>query len=89
MIPLRTAGFIIGYPAVPQADHAMRPLHHLGIVSREDESGARRPIEPFHHVEKRKGGGRIQIRRGFVRQHECRLRDQGASEGQALLLSTG
>ena len=77
------------YLTVPQTDQTVSPFHDLGIMGGKNEGRAGRMIEMFHHIEQADRGGRIQIRRRFIRQNKRRFCNHRASHGNPLLLAAG
>lgn len=67
----------------------MSALHDLRIMRGKEKGRTRRTVEVLHHVEERYSRGRVQIRRGLVRQDERRLCDHRSSDGDSLLLTAG
>src|SRR5271167_1901903 len=58
-------------------------------MGRKEESRTGSAIETFHHIEQGNSSGRIQVRRGLIRQNERRLCNHSASHSDSLLLPAG
>src|SRR5208283_3654492 len=66
--PVTVVPLVACYLTVSKTDQTARPLHNLRVMGGKDESRSSGTIEAFHYIEQRDSGGRVQIRRGFIRQ---------------------
>ena len=58
-------------------------------MGREEEGDVFLMVQVVHQVEEARTGLLVEVRRGFVRQHQFRLRNDGPGHGDALLLAAG
>jgi hypothetical protein len=89
------AGFAIGIEfvgddeAVAQDDAAAGIVGEHGVVGDEDEGGAFDAVEFEQKLENVSAVGGVEVAGGLVGEHDGRVQDEGAGEGDALLLAAG
>src|SRR5262249_26444505 len=79
---------VIDNPSVRQTDNEVGMRHDLRIVGREDKSRPVLLIELLHQINDVVAGDRVEIRGGFVREHDLRLRDESARDRYSLPLAS-
>ena len=69
-------------------DAALHVVHHLAVVGDDDDGGAGLvdPVEQLHDPDR---GDRVEVSARLVGQQQRRVVDEGAGDGDALLLAAG
>src|SRR5690606_7322270 len=73
--------------AVVQRDQPASVLDHHGVVRAKDKRGALLLVHLTHQFENGFACFRVEVCRGFVGEDDFRLLDEGAGDGDALLLA--